>query len=155
LGAFGVQRVTITIDDDLLGDLDVLIDERGYQSRSEAVRDIVREALAGSSRSHARENCVAALSYVYDHHKRELPKRINESQHDRHGLTVASLHVHLDDTTCLEVAVLKGHRGEIEELGDQIISQRGVRYGKLHVIPADLDERAHDPGHVHAEHHHE
>ncbi|MCC6983300.1 MAG: nickel-responsive transcriptional regulator NikR [Bauldia sp.] len=149
-----MQRVTITIDDDLLGDLDALIAERGYQSRSEAVRDIVRETLAGSRRTDAHEHVVASLSYVYDHHKRELAKRLTESQHEHHDLTVASLHVHLDETQCLEIAVLKGHRTELEELADEIISQRGVRYGKLHVIPAAWDEDAgHSHSHEHGHHH--
>jgi CopG family nickel-responsive transcriptional regulator len=149
-----VQRVTITIDDDLLVDLDALIADRGYQSRSEAVRDIVRESLSGSRRSDAHEHVVAALSYVYDHHKRELAKRLTESQHEHHDLTIASLHVHLDDQQCLEVAVLKGHRTELEELADEITSQRGVRYGRLHVIPAEIeDDHTHGTDHHRAEGH--
>lgn len=142
-----MQRVTITIDDDLLGDLDALIAERGYQSRSEAVRDIVRESLAAGRRSATHEHVVAALSYVFDHHKRELAKRLTEAQHDHRDLTVAAMHVHLDAGTCLEVAILKGHRAEIEDLADEITAQRGVRYGKLNIIPAEIGAHGHEDGH--------
>jgi CopG family nickel-responsive transcriptional regulator len=131
-----VERVTITIEDDLLAAMDALVARRGYPSRSEAVRDIVREALSADERADTRSPCFAALSYVYDHHRRELAKRLTESQHDHHDLTVAALHVHLDHDTCLEVAVLKGRRGEVEALADSITSQRGVRHGRLHIISA-------------------
>lgn len=131
-----MERVTITIEDDLLAAMDALVARRGYPSRSEAVRDIVREALSADERADTRSPCFAALSYVYDHHKRELAKRLTESQHDHHDLTVAALHVHLDHDTCLEVAVLKGRRGEVEALADSITSQRGVRHGRLHIISA-------------------
>jgi CopG family nickel-responsive transcriptional regulator len=68
-----MQRVTITIDDDLLVALDELATERTYASRSEAVRDILREALAARVDAPPAQTCVAALSYVYDHHVRTSP----------------------------------------------------------------------------------
>lgn len=132
-----MQRVTITIDDDLLAALDVLADERRYPSRSEAVRDILREALAAQAREPSDGPCVAALTYVYDHTVRDLARRITRQQHDHHDITVAALHVHLDDARCLEVTVLKGHRGDVQSFADELASQRGVRYGRLHIIPAN------------------
>lgn len=132
-----MQRVTITIDDDLLAALDALAVERSYASRSEAVRDILREALAARVSAPADAPCVAALSYVYDHHIRDLASRLIRQQHDHHDLTVAALHVHLDDARCLEVTVLKGHRGDVQSFADGLASQRGVRYGNLHIIPPD------------------
>lgn len=132
-----MQRVTITIDDDLLAALDSLAAERHYESRSEAVRDILRDALAARTGGAAETPCVATLSYVYDHHVRDLARRITRQQHEHHDLSVATLHVHLDGDRCLEVAVLKGGRGAVEAFADALASQRGVRYGQLHIIPPD------------------
>lgn len=129
-----MQRVTITIDDDLLAAIDALAQRRGYQSRSEAMRDIVRSSLA-STEPRGDGACVAALSYVYDHHTRDLARRITDAQHHHHALSVAALHVHLDARSCLEIAVLKGRRRAVAALADEITSQRGVRHGHLHLLP--------------------
>ncbi len=131
-----MQRVTLTLDDDLLAGLDDVAARAGYASRSEAVRDILRNALARPEPGGGAAACVATLSYVYDHETRELAKRITHVQHAHHALSVASLHVHLDHATCLEVAVLKGPAREVEAMAAQVTSQRGVRYGQLHLIPA-------------------
>lgn len=130
-----MQRVTVTIDDDLLAALDTLAGKHGYQSRSEAVRDIVRDALSARAGAKPQARCVATLSYVYDHHKRDLAGRLTETQHEHHDLSVASLHVHLDHDTCLEVAVLKGRTGDVQALADRIASDRGVRHGHLQILP--------------------
>ena len=92
-----MQRVTITLDDDLMADLDRIIAARGYQNRSEAIRDLARSGLEQAAVEVAgTSNCVAALVYVYDHHARELPKRLTQGFHDHHDLAQATLHVHLD-----------------------------------------------------------
>lgn len=135
-----MQRVTLTLDDDLLVAVDAIVRERGYASRSEAVRDLLRGALGHASRADATEETYATLSYVFDHHKRDLAKRLLRTQHDHHGLAVASMHVHLDHRTCLETAVLRGPRSALVALADAITVQRGVRHGALHLIPG-LDGR--------------
>lgn len=132
-----MQRVTITLEDELLAGIDALASERGYKSRSEAFRDIVRDALASQS-SDARANgaTLAVLSYVFDHEVRELARRLTHAQHEHHHLAVATLHVHLDHHSCLEVSVLRGASAHLHELADAITSQRGVRHGHLQVLPA-------------------
>ncbi len=132
-----MQRVTLTIEDDLLDAVDALARSRGYGSRSEAVRDLLRGALGRQDEAGEEEAC-ATLSYVFDHHKRDLAKRLIQTQHDHHGLAVASLHVHLDHDTCLETTVLRGPRRSIVALSDAITAQRGVRYGALHIIPGQI-----------------
>lgn len=132
-----MQRVTITIDDELLAALDGFAAGKGYASRSEAVRDIVREVLVERALSSPPERCVATLTYVFDHHQRDLARRLKEQQHDHYELTVASLHVHLDHATCLEVAVMRGPGDAVRGLADEISAQRGVRHGRLHIIPAE------------------
>jgi len=143
-----MQRVTLTIDDALLAAVDAYAERHGYATRSEAVRDALRAAFAAPGEPvPASERCYAALSYVYDHDKRELARRLTEVQHDHHDLAVASLHVHLDHDSCLEVAVLRGPTRAVRQLADAVITQRGVRYGHLHIVPPANHE--HGPGHDH------
>ncbi|MCS0495503.1 nickel-responsive transcriptional regulator NikR [Ancylobacter sp. MQZ15Z-1] len=165
-----MQRITLTIDDALLAAVDAYAARHGYSTRSEAVRDALRAALSGASLSGAvlaegepaaapapadppadpAAPCHATLSYVYDHEKRDLSRRLARVQHGHHHLAVASLHVHLDHETCLEVAVLHGPADAVRSLADEVVTQRGVRYGHLHLLPApaDAQARAH-AGHAH------
>src|SRR5205085_10702116 len=93
--------------------------------------------------SASMRDCVAALVYVYDHEARELAKRLARSFHDHHELSLAALHVHLDHDSCMEVAVLKGTAAEIHHLADHVIAERGLRHGRLIVIPVDFETRKH------------
>ena len=110
-----MQRATIALDDEFVVELDRVIAERGYQNRSEAIRDLARAGMRqAAEESSVTGACVAALVYVYDHDSRELAKRLTNSFHDHHDLSLSAMHVHLDHGTCLEVAVLRGEaqRGE-------------------------------------------
>lgn len=139
-----MERISITIDEDLLGRLDAMQSARGYTSRSEAIRDILREHFAKTGTDEqAGAQCVAALTYVYDHHTRDLAARLADAQHHRHDLTVATMHVHLDHESCLETTLLKGTTAEVRAFADGVISQRGVRFGHLHTVPADIEVHGH------------
>ena len=131
-----MQRVTITIDDDLTAELERYMAMHGYANRSEAIRDLGRAGLQqNSAQVGGPGHCVAALIYVYDHHQRELPKRLTRDFHDHHDLAQATIHVHLDHEQCMEVTVLKG---------------RGVRHGKIVYLPGvvhDHEDSAHSHGH--------
>ena len=143
-----MQRVTITIDDDLLAEIDAFMAGRGYANRSEAIRDLARSGLSQSSLEVVHDrNCFATLSYVYDHAARELPKRLTQDFHAHHGLAQATLHVHLDHDSCLEVTVLKGRSAEVKAFADHVIAERGVRHGHITYMPADIGPHA--PGHDH------
>jgi CopG family nickel-responsive transcriptional regulator len=133
-----MQRITITVDDELLAAIDRLIATRGYQNRSEAIRDLARAS--------AQHEGVAALVYVYDHHSRQLAKRLTGSFHDRHDLSLATMHVHLDHDSCLEIAVLRGRADDIGDFADRLISERGVRHGRLVTVPVKLKTEAHAHG---------
>lgn len=138
-----LQRVTVTLDGELLAALDALARSRGYGSRSEALRDIVRDSLNRQGAEATSRPSYGALSYVYDHETRDLARRLVQTQHDHHDLTIASLHVHLDHARCLEMAVLRGPAGDLRNLADEMTNQRGVRFGHLHLIP-DERERPHN-----------
>lgn len=138
-----MQRITITIDDALLTAVDDLCMRKRYASRSEAVRDIVRDALAPAQAASAGPGaCYGALSYVYSHGTRDLAQRLTDEGH-QHGISVASMHVHLSRDDCLEVAVLHGSVAQMRTYADTVTTQRGVRYGHLHLIPEGGDAHAH------------
>jgi CopG family nickel-responsive transcriptional regulator len=132
-----MQRVTVTLDEELLAEVDKLTVRRGYQNRSEAVRDLARAGLQQAKQEATTGDCVAALVYVYDHGARDLSKKLTRSFHDHHDLALATLHVHLDDESCMEVTALKGASAEVQHFADHIIAERGVRYGKVVVIPSE------------------
>ena len=130
-----MQRVTITIEDALLAELDAFVARQGYQNRSEALRDLARAGMRQLEGPAGDEPCVAALVYVYDHARRDLPNRLAHEFHDHHDLAVATLHVHLDAESCLEVAVLKGAAGAVRHMADHVTAERGVRYGQIVLLP--------------------
>jgi CopG family transcriptional regulator, nickel-responsive regulator len=149
-----MQRITITIDDDLLLAVDELMRRRGYASRSEAMRDIVREMVERDRLAEPDTDCIGALTFVYDHETRDLARRITTAHHERHDLSIASMHVHLNHESCLEVSVLRGALSEVQGFADTVASQRGVRSAKLHVIPARIATEEHSHGdHTHRHEH--
>jgi CopG family transcriptional regulator, nickel-responsive regulator len=142
-----MQRITVAIDDELAEAIDRVIVKRGYQNRSEAIRDLARAGMAElEENSPANHEGVAALVYVYDHEGRELAKRLTRSFHDHHDLSLATMHVHLDHESCLEVAVLRGEMRDIRHFAERIISERGVRHGKLVAVPVEVEAQNHAHG---------
>lgn len=134
-----MERVTVTIDDDLLEKFDRLIARKGYANRSEGMRNAIRALLAedleqGDDAAH----CVGCVVYAYNHKERALSSRLVEAQHDHHhDVPAATLHLHIDAENCLEATVLTGSVKEVRHVADRITSQRGVRHGHLHLIPID------------------
>lgn len=110
-------RFGVSLDSDLLEKFDALCERQGCPSRSEALRDIIRDALVQDSLHSETADAAGVLSLIYDHHVRDLSRKLTERQHDAHGLIVTTLHVHLDHHNCLEILVLKGKAGELRELG--------------------------------------
>jgi CopG family nickel-responsive transcriptional regulator len=142
-----MQRLTITIDDDLLGEVDEFIAQHGYANRSEAFRDLLRSGLEHTGAATAgNRHCIATLSYVYDHAARELPKRLTSDYHEHHDLAQATLHVHIDHDSCLEVTVLKGRGSEVKAFADHVIAERGVRHGHVVMMPIEPDALGHAQG---------
>lgn len=148
-----MQRITITLDDDLLADIDAIAAERGYQNRSEVIRDLARNGLAQMQDDGGKASAwVGALVYVYDHGARNLSHRLVETAHEHNDIAIATMHVHLDDASCLEVTAMKGSRSEIQHFADHVIAERGVRYGRVVMIPA-AERGAKPQTHTHAHTH--
>jgi len=136
-----MERFTISLDDKLAQDFDAWIAQRAYSNRSEAVRDLLRAELGRSLLAQDRSVwCVACLSYVYNHHERELSERLAAIQHAHHDLTVSSMHVHLDHDHCLETVILRGPSADVQQLADAISAERGVHHGKLNLIGVETHE---------------
>lgn len=136
-----MERITMSLDETLAADFDELVRDRGYASRSEAMRDLLRREI--EAHRHAREagaQCVASLSYVYNHHERRLAERMMDVQHQNHDLVVSTMHVHLDHENCLENVVLKGPSKDVRAFAERVQAERGVRHGALNLVTVKVSE---------------
>ena len=150
-----MQRITITIDDDLMAEVEHFMQTRGYEARSEVFRDLLRAGLerANEDSGAAAGECVAALTYVYDHEMRGLAKRLCDSGHENHDLVLTTLHVHLNHESCMEVAILRGKTADVRHYAEHLIAERGVRHGRLVTVPVEMPDEAHVHGEEAAEAH--
>ena len=150
-------RFGVSIEDSLLESFDRLIAERGYATRSEALRDLIRDALVQSRLEASPKNTqvLGSLSLVYDHHAHDLTEQMNELQHDHHELVVSVLHVHVSHDDCMEVIVLRGTAGKVRQLADSLLSLKGVKHGKLFItVPAHTITNHASHKHAAHSHHH-
>ena len=125
-----LARTGVSLDEELLNEFDRLIAKRGYKNRSEAFRDLIREALL-SETVDSNKPVVGTLTLVYDHHIPGLSERLTEAQHSAGAMVLAATHVHLDHNYCLEVVIMKGKSRELQEIADRMLALRGVELGKL------------------------
>ena len=128
-----VARFTISVEPELLATFDEVCAGKGYASRSEAVRDAIRDYLVAHEWSGQAEHgeVVGTITLLYDHEIRRLSDELLERQHQHHTHVLSSMHVHLDARNCLEVVVVRGTAQEVAHLADSLISLRGVKHGRL------------------------
>lgn len=124
-------RFSVSLPRALLQELDVRVINRGYASRSEFVRDLIRERIVEDCWRSPDNVVVGVLTITYDHHQRELVQRIMDIQHNGLVHVLCTTHVHLDHDNCLESIVIKGRPDEIEQISTEISGLRGVRFAKL------------------------
>ncbi|MBP6899790.1 MAG: nickel-responsive transcriptional regulator NikR [Burkholderiaceae bacterium] len=151
-----MQRFTISLDDGLAQQFDDWIARRGYENRSEAVRDLLRAELQQHPPGDAAQpQCVASLSYVYDHQARDLAERMAQIQHRHHDIVVATLHVQLDHHHRLETVTLRGATPRVTAFADSVCAERGVHHGKLNLVSVLVHQpHQHGDGPGHAPHVH-
>ncbi|HEX4032351.1 MAG TPA: nickel-responsive transcriptional regulator NikR [Terracidiphilus sp.] len=142
-----LSRTGVSLEEDLLKEFDRLIARRGYQNRSEAIRDLIREALLAEAVDSNRP-VVATLTLVYDHHIPNLSEKLTAAQHAAGTMVLAATHVHLDHNYCLEVIIMRGRSRELREIADRMLALRGVELGKL--VLADSGKNLKEGGHTHA-----
>ena len=130
-------RFGVSLEAGLLESFDSLCAGRGYASRSEALRDMIRQALLEERGKQGDSQVTGVLSLVYDHNRHDLSQRLTQRQHDAHECIVATLHVHLDHHNCLEILVLRGKSSKISGLADSLRAVRGVSHGMFHFTASD------------------
>lgn len=131
-------RFGVSMDEDLLQKFDVLIEQRKYANRSEAIRDLIRDHLVGQEWDENRET-VGTITIVYNHEVRELLDKLLDLQHRYQKSIRSSLHVHLDEHNCLEVLVVRGKSGEVKKIADVLTATKGVKHGKLTMTTTGKD----------------
>ncbi|MBN2198720.1 MAG: nickel-responsive transcriptional regulator NikR [Candidatus Aminicenantes bacterium] len=124
-------RVSISLDADLLRDLDGLMKKSGHRNRSEAVRDLIRDRLVGEEWKDEDREAVAVLALIYNHEAREIGDILNRVQHEHFRTIVSATHVHLDRHNCLETIILKGRIRLIRKTAGELLGLRKVKHGKL------------------------
>jgi CopG family nickel-responsive transcriptional regulator len=127
----GLSRFGVSIPDSLLADFDRLIARKGYQNRSEAIRDLIRDSLVTEEWKEGKKEMVGTISLVYSHHTRELSRILTKMQHDHYQTILSTLHIHLDEHNCLEVLAVRGKGEEIKKIGDRLVGTKGVKHGKI------------------------
>jgi CopG family nickel-responsive transcriptional regulator len=128
-----ISRFGVSAEDDLLESYDQLIATQGYTNRSEALRDLMRDALIKSRVDNVPDDVevLGSLTLIYDHHASELTDKMAELQHDHHGLVISVMHVHISHDDCMEMIVLRGNAKEIRSLSGSLLSLKGVKHGQL------------------------
>jgi CopG family nickel-responsive transcriptional regulator len=126
-----LTRISISLESALLEAFDQRNEGKGYTTRSEAIRDLIRDRLIREEAERAKGEQVAVVTLVYDHHARELAARLIDKQHHHHHVVVSTLHVHLGERHCLEVAVLRGPAAKVRHLGDELLATKGVLHGEV------------------------
>ncbi len=129
----GTTRFGISLDAELLNKFDALSEEKGYQTRSEAIRDLIRNTLVEEEWNNLSQEMVGTLTLVYDHHQSHLAQKITEIQHDALDVILVTMHVHLDHENCMEVIILRGQGEQIRQTAQRLISTKGVKHGKFNL----------------------
>lgn len=147
-----MERFTISLSDELAAEFDQFIETKGYSNRSEAVRDLLRKEIESKRLAENQAvYSVATLSYVYNHHERNLAERLTNLQHEAHDLVVSSMHVHLDHDDCIETLFLRGLTQHIRDFASKVAAETGVRHSMVNLVPIKLAlvQHSHSHGHFH------
>jgi CopG family nickel-responsive transcriptional regulator len=127
-----LTRFSVAMDEGLLAKFDALVERRGDgRNRSEAIRDLVRDALVETEWQGSADEIVGTITMVFDHHASDLSEKLDTLQHAHHDKIVSAMHVHLDAHNCLEVIVVRGASGDVSAIADGLLGTKGVKHGKL------------------------
>lgn len=132
-------RFGVSLDDALLDKFDSLCLQQGYKNRSEAVRDLIRNALVQQEWKDLGKEIVGTLTLIYDHHQSDLGQKVTSIQHDALEIIISTLHVHIDECNCMEVLVLRGSGEKIRQTAQRLISTKGIKHGKLNLSTTGKD----------------
>jgi CopG family nickel-responsive transcriptional regulator len=125
-----ITRFSVSIEQELLDRFLRIARKRGWGNRSEALRDLIRDALVREEWE-ANAEIVGTITLVYEHHKRELSDKLTSIQHDHHDAVLSVTHIHLDHDNCLEMIAVRGTAKQVQKIADALVAARGVKHGKL------------------------
>jgi len=125
-----VKRFGVSLDEQILTELDHFVDQRKFPNRSQAIRYLISNYLI-EEKVDGNKTVAGSIILVYDHHKRELQNKSTSIQHDYHSIILSVMHVHIDHHNCLETIAVMGKSGKLKELADKLIAIKGVKHGKL------------------------
>jgi CopG family nickel-responsive transcriptional regulator len=131
-----VVRFSVSLEEELLNDLDKFARENRFANRSQALRNLIEKNIV--QEKWACNNVVAgAIVMIYDHHKKDILSKSNAIQHGYFDVILSSQHYHLSHDICLEIIAVKGESKKLTELSDKLISIKGIRHGKLIMSKTD------------------
>lgn len=134
-----VSRFSVSLPSPLLKQLDEMATEKGYDNRSLAIADMIRDKLVEHRQRLGNEEIAGTITLVYDHHKQSVQSTLTDIQHDHHEVIISTIHVHLDHHNCLEVLVVRGKAGLVKKIADELIAAKGVKHGKLTVTTTGVE----------------
>ncbi|MBA3962134.1 MAG: nickel-responsive transcriptional regulator NikR [Chthoniobacterales bacterium] len=132
-------RFSVSLPPDLFRELERMAKQKGYDNRSLAIADMIRDQLVEHRTQQRRGEIAGTITLVYDHHTRRVQELLTSLQHDHPDLIIATMHVHLDHDNCLEVLVARGDASAVKRMADQLIGARGVKHGRLTVTSTGRD----------------
>lgn len=146
-------RFSVAMPEDLMEALDTYTARRGVaHNRSEAIRDLVRNALVEEEVEDPESSIFGTLTMVFNHHSNDLRDKLDSVQHEHVDKIVSTVHVHLDEENCLEVVLMRGKSREIRSIADALLGTKGVMHGKLVVTTTGAPHshpHPHEHMHVH------
>jgi CopG family nickel-responsive transcriptional regulator len=149
-----LSRIGIALDSALLERFDRSIGRRGYTNRSEAFRDLIRDQLVQEQTAAPGATVFGTVTLIYDHHAHGVSEKLTEAQHAHHELVISTSHAHLDHDSCLEVLIVQGKAGEVEQFADRLIGLKGVQHGRLVMTaPAKAQKKTAGKEHKHSHKH--
>jgi len=131
-----VVRFSVSLEEELLKELDLYADDNDFANRSQAVRHLIEKNIV-EKKWHCNNIVAGAIVMTYDHHKKDIIARSNDIQHNYFDVILSSQHFHLSHEICLEIVAAKGHANTLTELADKLISIKGIKHGKLIMSKAD------------------
>jgi len=143
-----VTRIGVSLEPELLDEFDEMIIRKGYGSRSEAIRDLIRDSLAEKDWKNPDQYMVGTITIIYDHNTGNISERLMELQHNSNNNISTSIHVHLDHDRCMEILLVSGALKDLKKLSDEITSVRGVLRGRL-TMASPTTAHLHHVGHRH------
>jgi len=126
-----LYRFGVSMEHDLIQKFDNYLEKRGFYNRSEAIRDLVRQLLAKEKVEIKNDTVYGVISFIYNHHQRELEEKITDYQHENYKSIISTTHIHIDEKNCLEIVLMKDRAKKIKKIAEEIFSLKGVKNGQV------------------------